>query len=277
MVVHQVVQVMKKVLVPMSVVFPTGEELRQVINDFEGLCGLPQCGGAIDGTTIQIQRPSGSFGYKYWCYKGMDAILVLASVDARGIFTSLSVGAAGSVGDASCYSGSILKQYIDAGIWLPESFSKVISDVVVRPFLVGDAAFPFSATMMKGFPGNPDVGSEEHAYNYAHVRTRRIIENAFGILKGRFQILKASSLNDPDFMGDVSLVCCALHNMCQRNNDPWEDDWFPVIDVTAPVENVQIAAANDNDNDGNELGPAEQLATNVRATLAKFCKEHGGF
>ena len=66
----------------------------------------------------------------------MNAIPVLASVHVRGIFTSWTVGPsralhAGLVGDAGCYGRGKLKEYIDDGIWLPES-SKMISDVILR-------------------------------------------------------------------------------------------------------------------------------------------------
>ena len=67
----------------------------------------------------------------------MNAIPVLASVCVRGIFTSWSVGPsralhAGLVGDASFYGRGKLKEYIDDGIWLPESFSKIFPDVILR-------------------------------------------------------------------------------------------------------------------------------------------------
>jgi hypothetical protein len=51
------------------------------------ICFKPQCAGAIDGCFIPIVRPEGEFAHKYWCYKGMDAIILLAVVDVRGLFT----------------------------------------------------------------------------------------------------------------------------------------------------------------------------------------------
>jgi len=41
-----------------------GRELEQVMTDFETLSGLEHCGGAIDGTIVQIQRPSEEFGIR---------------------------------------------------------------------------------------------------------------------------------------------------------------------------------------------------------------------
>ena len=111
--------------------FPTGEELEQVIVDFErlsvksGKAGLPLCAGAMDGTFMKISKPS-LWGDLYYCYKSFIAIVILAVqyqtriqagkqmplygilavVDARCIFTHIDAGRAGSMGDAYTYNHS---------------------------------------------------------------------------------------------------------------------------------------------------------------------------
>jgi hypothetical protein len=67
--------------VPTSIVFPTGQELEQVMRDFESLCCLPCCAGALDGTFMPLKKPS-EFGDSYFCYKKFIGIIVLACVDA---------------------------------------------------------------------------------------------------------------------------------------------------------------------------------------------------
>jgi len=71
------------------------------------LCGLPCCGGALDGTFMLITKPS-DFGDTYYCYKHFTAIIVLGRVDARGIFTYVNAGRPGSVGDSYMYRHSLL-------------------------------------------------------------------------------------------------------------------------------------------------------------------------
>ena len=197
----------------------------------------------------------------------MDAIILLAVVDTRGIFTYCHCGNPGSVGDAGTYMDTALRRNCMNGVWLPESAAKEILGVRVRPFIVADAAFPFSATMMKGYPGDPATGTLEHAYNYAHVRTRRVVENAFGRLKGRFQVLRSSQMNDPRFHSECTTVCCALHNRCERHSDPFEDDWLaPAVldDQVGPVIGGLNAAA-------------ETRGGTVRAALARHVRDAGGF
>ena len=265
LIVHQVIHALLRSIVTPSIVFPAGEELGRVMEDFESLCGLPQCAGAIDGCFIPIVRPEGEFAHKYWCYKGMDAVILLAVVDNRGVFTYVHAGMPGSVGDAGTYMDTALKRNILAGTWLPDSEAHVIRGVRIRPYIVADAAFPFSATMMKGFPGNPARGTLQHAYNWAHVRTRRVVENAFGRLKGRFQVLRSSQMNDPKFHTDIILVCCALHNICERHRDPFEQDWFPAPDGGPADPNIGGG------------GQAEHRAAIVRLALAQEVKDAGGF
>ena len=90
-IVHQGITILQEKLVHEAILFPTGPELEQVMLDFEALCGLPCCGGALDGTFMSITTPS-DFGDTYYCYKHFTAIIVLGCVDARGIFTYVNAG-----------------------------------------------------------------------------------------------------------------------------------------------------------------------------------------
>ena len=65
-IIHDAVYIFRKHMVTESIKFPTGGELVQVMTDFEGLCKLPGCCGAIDGT---FTKPAGPWGDVYYCYK----------------------------------------------------------------------------------------------------------------------------------------------------------------------------------------------------------------
>lgn len=108
-IVHEGVTVLYEHLVAESILFPTGTELDQVMCDFESLCGLPCCAGALDGTFMKIKKPT-EFGDSYYCYKHFTAVTVLGCVDGRGIFTYVNAGRPGSVGDSYTYRHSLLCQ-----------------------------------------------------------------------------------------------------------------------------------------------------------------------
>ena len=180
---HEGVTILRDRLVPEVILFPTGQELDWVMVDFEALYGLPCCGGALDGTFMAMKKPS-DLGDTYFCYKKFIAIIVLACVDARGIFTYVNTGRPGSVGDSYTYRQ-----------WLA-NFPRTISGVNVKPSIVADSAFPLSSTCMKCY----EVGQPAYrrSFNYSLIHTRRVVEQAFGCLKGRWKIMDGKcSLKDP--------------------------------------------------------------------------------
>ena len=62
-----------------------------------------------------------------------------------------------------------------------------------------------------------NLGEKETAFNRILVRSRHHIEQAFGRLVARWQVLKASRPGfDVEFMRKVVILCCALHNICQK-------------------------------------------------------------
>ena len=71
------------------------------------------------------------------------------------------------------------------------------------------------------------LSPSQKSFNYSVVLTRRVVEQAFGRLKGRWRITAQSRLNDPVFANLVGTVCCGLHNICERYRCPYEDDVFP--------------------------------------------------
>lgn len=222
----QVINALEPMLVPRSIKFPTRDEARQVLVDFEQHCRLPMCAGAIDGCLIPIKCPKGKWNFRYWCYKGFDAILLLAVVDARGIFTYVKTGIPGCVGDAAAWGKCALKPLVENGTFFPADCVRKFGDVMVGPYLVGDSAFPFTRTMMKCYNGDPRAGTPNGDFNYALIRTRRVVENAFGRLKMRWRVLKAGRVADVSLVPRLINLCCALHNMAQREMDVCEESVF---------------------------------------------------
>ena len=259
-VVHQGIAILRERLVHDAILFPTGAELEQVMLDFESLCGLPCCGGAIDGTFMPIKKPS-DFGDTYYCYKYFTAIIVLGCVDARGIFTYVNAGRPGSVGDSYTYRHSLLYQRIANGEWFSHSPS-IIEGVPVKPFLVADAAFPLESSCMKCF----DMGNvaQKRSFNYSLSRTRRVVEQAFGRLKGRWKVMDGQCrVNDPVFVRKVAMACCALHNVCERHQCPFEPGWLPDESTyvnTRPI-NLQASVV---------IGPA----AGIRDAIAAYIHHH---
>ena len=181
---HEGIAILRERLVPEVILFPIGRELNQVMVDFEALCGLPCCGGALDGTFMPIKKPA-DFGVTYICYMKFTAIIVLACGDARSIFTYVNAGRPGSVGDSYTYRHSVMCQKVASGEWLAHS-PRTIEGVSVKPFVVADSAFPLEPTCIKCYEfGQPPYRC---SFNYSLMRTRKVVEQAFGRLKGHLSL-----------------------------------------------------------------------------------------
>ena len=214
---------------PESIRLPTGSEFNQVMFDFKSLCGLPLCAGALDGTFMRIRKPS-VFGDTYYCYKRFCAIIVLGCVDARGVFTYVNSGRPVLCQSIHMLSDTaLLGKKIRDKEWLNNT-PKRIEGVDVQPYIVADSAFRLSSSVMKCYDNPPSLGRlrpSKRSFNYALIRTRRVVEQAFGRLKGRWKIMDGCNLNYATFASRVALVCCALHNVCERHQCPFENAWLP--------------------------------------------------
>lgn len=62
-------------------------------------------------------------------------------------------------------------------------------------------------------------------FNKKFFATRVLIENAFGLLKGRFRQLIEINMHNVDKISKFIISCCVLHNLCIDNNDDFN---FPI-------------------------------------------------
>ena len=198
--------------------WPTGEELVAVMDDFRQLCGLPKVAGAIDGTFLEMKSPGNEFKDRYWCYKNKIAILMLAVVDCSGKFIWVDIGRPSSVGDAGAFRSSDLSDLLASRIALPLEHDEVLPcGTILQPYLLGDEAFPLLPYLQRCYEGNINERSVQGMFNRAVINGRRVVEQAFGRLKGRWRILLHKvELRNPSFYADVAQACCALHNYCEE-------------------------------------------------------------
>jgi hypothetical protein len=56
-----------------------------------------------------------------------------------------------------------------------------------KNFLLRDSAYPCLSWLVSSFKDNGDLTRNQKRFNYRHSSTRIVIQNAFGLLKGRFR------------------------------------------------------------------------------------------
>ncbi len=190
----------------------TPEGWRVIADQFLERWNFPHTCGALDGKHIACRCPPQS-GSLYYNYKGFYSIVLMALVDADYKFIWADLGGMGSASDAQIYNNSELKEGTEGGtIGFPDPEPFPNCEKAVPYFLIGDDAFALRPTMMKPY-STRGMTNHERIFNYRLSRARRVVENAFGILANRFQVLLTTMQHHPSTVKLIVFTCMVLHNL----------------------------------------------------------------
>lgn len=78
--------------------------------------------------------------------------------------------------------------------------------------LVGDEAFPLKTYLLRPYPGKKNIEYEKRIFNYRLSRTRRTIENTFGILANRWRIFRELIILSVNNTMKIIQATVCLHN-----------------------------------------------------------------
>ena len=77
---------------------------------------------------------------------------------------------------------------------------------------------------MKPFPQTRAMTDSQRDFNKPLSSARVVIEQAFGLLKGRWRCLLDKLDGSVDKVPSTIITCCILHNICLKVNDATEID-----------------------------------------------------
>ena len=103
--------------------------------------------------------------------------------------------------------------------------SRVIEGVTIKYFEIGDSAFPLTTRSMKPFTHNKLTDAQAY-YNYRLSSARMVVEQTFGLLKGRFRILLFTNESSITTVNVITIACCILHNMCIVREVTFKYEWI---------------------------------------------------
>jgi hypothetical protein len=176
---------------------------------------LPACIGAIDGCHLPMERPPLSRG-KYRNRKDWYSILLSAVVDHDRRFVHVDIGMPGSNHDAHVYRSSRLYGLARGHFGVRHIKKRVRGDnrsMDVRPYIIGDPAYPISPYLMKGFPG-ANLSLKQEYFNYTLSASRMKVEQAFGIYKKRWKLMRTACKGELPAHVHAMTAACVLHNIC---------------------------------------------------------------
>ncbi|XP_060566998.1 uncharacterized protein LOC132725830 [Ruditapes philippinarum] len=149
----------------------------------------------------------------------------MALVDADYKFLWIDVGGDGYMSDAMIYNNSELRECLSNGsIGFPPPEPLPHDDQDMPYFLLCDDTFGLRTYMMKPFAAR-NLTKEQRIYNYRISRGRRVVENAFGILSQRWQVLLGTMQQQPETARLIVEACVGLHNLMRMN--------YPTLNIAA--------------------------------------------
>lgn len=264
-IVHETCIAIVKVLLPKYIQFPSGNGLKEVMEGFKDKWGIPQCAGSIDGSHIPISPPAMNHT-DYYNRKGWYSMLVQAVVDHEFLFRNLCVGWPGSVHDARVLANSSIYKKINNDQLLVGNILQ-FQGHSLRPFIIGDSAYPLLPWLIKPFSFSSSLSSQQKLFNYRVSRARVVVEIAFGRLKARWRRLSKQIEMDIDNVPHIISACCVLHNVCEVHGDKFNDDWLLEVDT-------QMAQPDDQQSSSSAQSVRVSGGDQVREILIDYFKVH---
>ncbi|CAA0806910.1 Unknown protein [Striga hermonthica] len=233
------------------------------------------CIGAIDGTIIPAWIPEEDHG-KYRCRKGYLSQNVMVACDFECKFTFVLAGWEGSANDARIFAET-LTDPTNTFPWPPEGKYYVVDSGYANiprflsPYLGDRYHLP------EWIRSNQTPQNARELFNRRHATVWNVVERSFGILKGKFPIIKGLMPNyPPEFQTDIVIACCVAHNFILEHqkiaNVPpamQDPDYIPEPDeddFTRPLRTML---------DTSNVGLREQ--SGLRDSIADaLWRDHGG-
>ncbi|KAJ8926257.1 hypothetical protein NQ314_021378 [Rhamnusium bicolor] len=152
--------------------------------NFKNRAGIPGVIGTINGSHIPITAP--------------EFVMQIISLSAAS-------QCPGSIHDARMFRMS------QVGSILNNNPTELIPS---EYHLLGDSAYGNMAWLITPYRDNGRLTRKQRSFNYKQSSTRVCIEQTFGLLKGRFIILRHINVYRVDLIPKIIIACCVLHNIC---------------------------------------------------------------
>lgn len=193
------------------------DTLQNAATEFMDKWGFPNCCGCVDGKHVRIKCPPNSSS-KFYNYKSFFSIVLQGLADANSRFLSIDVGAYGRQSDSGILTNSSLYEKLQNSDIMPDDKPLPYSDnrpapsIALPHVILGDQGYPLKTYLLKPYT-RQSATEDELYFNYRLSSVRRVVECAFGILVGKWRVLKSEIQCDPKNVDTIVKCACLLHNV----------------------------------------------------------------
>ena len=196
-----------------KITFPNTEiEINRITSGFKKFGKISNVIGAIDGSHIPIKAPH-LFPVDYFNRKGFYSIVLQAVVDYKKKFLDICVGWPGSTHDSRILINSnIYNKFNNQDNLVATSFN--------NKYILGDGGYPNLSWLIVPYKNiGRELNQQQTYFNLKHSQTRIKVEQAFGLLKGRWRCLFHNLEVSCEIVSHIITTCCILHNICEERRD----------------------------------------------------------
>ncbi|XP_058062693.1 uncharacterized protein LOC131212730 [Anopheles bellator] len=226
--VFQFCKAMVKYFMDSEISLPLGEEMVEIARSFEEKCELPMIMGVLGKIHIPI-TPSAADSKNYINPKKWHSLILQGVVDNNYVFRHITCGHVGCTEEGSVLGDSGLYQHFN-NVELP---SQVINENVLQAYIVGEPSYPLLPWLVHGYINTP-LSQEEETFNEHLAKARRVVDDSFNRLRARFKILQKKIDIDVNFVPQILLTCCILHNIIEKRKLPMKDEWLEAVKLMEP-------------------------------------------
>jgi hypothetical protein len=195
-------------------------------------------------------------------------LTIIALVDQRKRFLDVEIGWPGSVADSRVFENSYLSRHYEAALaelgTTPLATGDDGAEENIPAFILGDSAYKNSRHLVTTFKVTEcDADDSVNHLNSRLSKARYIVENTFGLLKGRFQVYEKPlrcAIRYVPFAVHLIASTCVLHNFLLDADDHFEDEEALMQEIEERRANGEGDNADGVDG-GQERGLEEDGAT----------------
>jgi len=195
--------------------FPSmAEEQQTLADEWLELHSCPIVGvvGALDGTLIRILTPPRAVKTAFNTRKCFYGVSLMAICDAKKRFLWCRSGVPGSTADSRAFKDSQ---------WYRRQRTAGRRMLRTGVLLLADGGFALEEWLLKPYL-REQLNAARKQYNKVLSSARALVEQAFGLLKGRWRVLHDVVSAETELVPSIMEACARLHNYLVDLNDPWD-------------------------------------------------------